>query len=165
MGAVYKARHKKMDRLVALKVIHAKLLDNPKAVERFSSQRMAEFEAELLMTCAGFASSIFAWIVLPNHDHLLLQSSELKAAGAFRLKAELQPLEFRLQAECAGRAPTGASADTSQILGYTVLGWRGRGHDDGADRHDGQAAVHGAARRHLRASRPGRGPEHAVRVA
>lgn len=38
MGAVYKARHKKMDRVVALKVINAKLLDNPKAVERFERE-------------------------------------------------------------------------------------------------------------------------------
>jgi len=45
----------------------------------FRSQRMAEFETELLTTGAAFASSIFAWIVLPNHYHLLLQSSELKA--------------------------------------------------------------------------------------
>jgi len=44
-----------------------------------SSQRMGEFESELLKTCSAFASSIFAWVVLPNHYHLLLQSSELKA--------------------------------------------------------------------------------------
>jgi serine/threonine protein kinase len=45
MGAVYKARHKKMDRLVALKVINAKLLDNPKAIERF--QREVQAAAKL----------------------------------------------------------------------------------------------------------------------
>jgi putative transposase len=44
-----------------------------------SAQRMAEFEAELLTTSAAFAPSIFAWIVLPNHYHLLLQSTDLKA--------------------------------------------------------------------------------------
>ncbi len=41
MGAVYKARHKKMDRLVALKVINARLLDNPKVVERFQREVQA----------------------------------------------------------------------------------------------------------------------------
>src|SRR5437868_7092691 len=35
MGAVYKARHRLMDRLVALKVVHAALLDRPSMVERF----------------------------------------------------------------------------------------------------------------------------------
>src|SRR5688572_10574779 len=35
MGTVYKARHLLMDRLVALKVIHRRLLKNPAAVERF----------------------------------------------------------------------------------------------------------------------------------
>src|SRR5262249_39824305 len=35
MGAVYKARHKKMDRPVALKIINAQLLGNEKAIERF----------------------------------------------------------------------------------------------------------------------------------
>ena len=35
MGTVYKARHLLMDRVVALKVIHPRLLRNPDAVERF----------------------------------------------------------------------------------------------------------------------------------
>src|SRR5207253_88141 len=35
MGAVYTARHRLMDRVVALKVIHPRLLRNPVAVERF----------------------------------------------------------------------------------------------------------------------------------
>jgi serine/threonine-protein kinase len=35
MGAVYKAQHRLMERLVALKVISPKLLANPKALERF----------------------------------------------------------------------------------------------------------------------------------
>jgi serine/threonine protein kinase len=35
MGAVYKARHLLMDRLVALKLIHRRLLEKPEAVERF----------------------------------------------------------------------------------------------------------------------------------
>src|SRR5262249_51639814 len=38
---VYKARHKKMDRLVALKVINAQLVGNPKAVERFHREVQA----------------------------------------------------------------------------------------------------------------------------
>ena len=35
MGKVFKARHQVMERNVALKVINAKLMRNPEAVERF----------------------------------------------------------------------------------------------------------------------------------
>src|SRR5260221_14583175 len=35
MGQVYKARHRLMDQVVALKVIHQRALDRPDAVERF----------------------------------------------------------------------------------------------------------------------------------
>ena len=38
MGKVFKARHKKLGRLVALKVIHPHRLDNPKAVLRFQRE-------------------------------------------------------------------------------------------------------------------------------
>src|SRR5207248_3692105 len=41
MGAVYKARHKKMDRLVALKIINAQLVGNDKAIERFHREVQA----------------------------------------------------------------------------------------------------------------------------
>ncbi len=41
MGAVYKARHKKMDRLVALKVINAQLVGSATAVERFHREVQA----------------------------------------------------------------------------------------------------------------------------
>ncbi len=46
MGAVYKARHRKMDRLVALKVIRAGLLDNPRAIERFQREVKAAARLE-----------------------------------------------------------------------------------------------------------------------
>lgn len=45
MGSVYKARHKKMNRVVALKIINAQLLGNAKAVERF--HREVEAAAQL----------------------------------------------------------------------------------------------------------------------
>jgi serine/threonine protein kinase/putative intracellular protease/amidase len=45
MGAVYKAEHRLMQRLVALKVVHPKLLSNPEAVERF--QREVRLAARL----------------------------------------------------------------------------------------------------------------------
>src|SRR5437868_4682559 len=41
MGTVYKARHLLMDRLVALKVIHPRLLRNPRAAERFRREAKA----------------------------------------------------------------------------------------------------------------------------
>jgi putative transposase len=45
----------------------------------FSPQRMAEFEAELLDTTQPYAQAIFAWIVLPNHYHLLVHAPDIKA--------------------------------------------------------------------------------------
>src|SRR5438105_3602720 len=41
MGTVYKARHLLMDRVVALKVVHPRLLRNPRAVERFRREARA----------------------------------------------------------------------------------------------------------------------------
>ena len=41
MGSVYKARHRLMDRLVALKVIRPRLLDRPGVVERFHREMKA----------------------------------------------------------------------------------------------------------------------------
>ena len=40
--------------------------------------RMAEFEAELLKTTLAHAQTIFAWIVLPNHYHMLLRALPVK---------------------------------------------------------------------------------------
>src|SRR5262249_33572748 len=41
MGTVYKARHRLMDRLVALKVVHADLLNRPSMAERFHREIQA----------------------------------------------------------------------------------------------------------------------------
>src|SRR5262245_9028535 len=42
-----------------------------------SSARMAEFEAELVGTAEAHSERLFAWVVLPNHYHLLLHAPEL----------------------------------------------------------------------------------------
>jgi eukaryotic-like serine/threonine-protein kinase len=41
MGDVFKARHLRMDRIVALKVVHNDLLDSPRKLERFSREARA----------------------------------------------------------------------------------------------------------------------------
>jgi putative transposase len=43
-----------------------------------TATRMAEFEAELLETTAARSQRLFAWIVLPNHYHLLVHAPDLK---------------------------------------------------------------------------------------
>jgi putative transposase len=43
-----------------------------------SPERMAEFEATLLESTQASAQSIFAWIVLPNHYHLLVRALDVK---------------------------------------------------------------------------------------
>ena len=41
--------------------------------------RMAAFESELLEAAQSVCQRIFAWIVLPNHYHLLVHAPEVKA--------------------------------------------------------------------------------------
>lgn len=56
----------------------------------YSSQRMEVFASSLLETCAGAEFRVSAWVVLPNHYHMLVH-----AAGAKRLIAELGRLHGR----------------------------------------------------------------------
>jgi len=41
-------------------------------------ERMTDCEVDLLDVCAQFANAIYAWCILPNHYHLLLQTERLK---------------------------------------------------------------------------------------
>jgi putative transposase len=42
-------------------------------------QRLAEFEAELLNEIAAQSRQTFAWVVLPNHYHVLVDAPDVKA--------------------------------------------------------------------------------------
>src|SRR5437868_4749273 len=44
----------------------------------YSTSRMADFEAELLRTTEATCKQIFAWVVLPNHYHLLVETIDLE---------------------------------------------------------------------------------------
>jgi len=44
-----------------------------------SSSRMAEFERELLESTKDQSERIFAWVLLPNHYHLLVHASDVMA--------------------------------------------------------------------------------------
>jgi putative transposase len=43
-----------------------------------SPERMAECETKLIETCEDFGVELFAWCVLPNHYHLLIQTDNIK---------------------------------------------------------------------------------------
>jgi putative transposase len=47
-------------------------------------ERMTECETGILDICKEFAAAIYAWCVLPNHYHLMVQTDRLK-----KLRAEL----------------------------------------------------------------------------
>ena len=49
-----------------------------RAIIGVSPQRMADFEEELLRTSRLHSKDIFAWIVLPNHYHLLVAAPDIK---------------------------------------------------------------------------------------
>ena len=44
-----------------------------------SPERMTNFEADLLSACGKFATSIYAWCVLPNHYHVLVRTDDIEA--------------------------------------------------------------------------------------
>jgi putative transposase len=77
-------------------------------------QRMAEFEGELLETAHANSRVVFAWILLPNHYHMLLDSPEVK-----RLLGALGQLHgrtsFRWNGEdvCRGRQVWHRTAETA----------------------------------------------------
>ena len=50
-----------------------------KPVIGLNPARMAEYEAELLEAVKSLCTQIFAWIVLPNHYHLLVHVPDIKA--------------------------------------------------------------------------------------
>jgi putative transposase len=43
-----------------------------------SPERMADFESELIGVCRDFEIKLFAWCVLPNHYHLLVQTDKIR---------------------------------------------------------------------------------------
>jgi putative transposase len=43
-----------------------------------SAGRMAAFECELIDLCRTFASELWAWVILPNHYHVLLHTERLR---------------------------------------------------------------------------------------
>src|ERR1051325_8546420 len=44
-----------------------------------SAERLDEFTKQLLETCTLHSQKIYAWCILPNHYHALVQSEDLKA--------------------------------------------------------------------------------------
>ncbi len=54
-------------------------------------ERMTECESALLDACAQLATHVYAWCVLPNHYHLLVQTNRLR-----ELRAELGKVHGRM---------------------------------------------------------------------
>ena len=42
-----------------------------------SGGRIAEFETALLEMCNGFGVLVFAWCILPNHYHILIETDDI----------------------------------------------------------------------------------------
>lgn len=45
----------------------------------FSTSRMAELESKILDTCNSLGNNLFAWCILPNHYHILIQTDNIDA--------------------------------------------------------------------------------------
>lgn len=60
-------------------------------------ERMTQFETALISLCREFTTNLYAWCVLPNHYHLLVQTDRLKV-----FRAELGKLHGRSSFEWNG---------------------------------------------------------------
>jgi len=60
-------------------------------------ERMTQFETALISLCEEFTTNLYAWCVLPNHYHLLVQTDQLKV-----FRAELGKLHGRSSFEWNG---------------------------------------------------------------
>jgi len=49
-----------------------------KRIIGLSPERLTECENEILDLCGRFATKLYAWCVLPNHYHVLIQTDDLK---------------------------------------------------------------------------------------
>jgi putative transposase len=49
-----------------------------KPVIGYNRQRIAQFENDLMKTCEDFGATLFAWCVLPNHYHILVQTDNIR---------------------------------------------------------------------------------------
>ena len=43
-----------------------------------NQQRIAKFENDLLNTCEDFGVKLYAWCILPNHYHILIQTDKIR---------------------------------------------------------------------------------------
>jgi putative transposase len=85
-----------------------------RAVIGVSSKRMADFESELLANTQERSQTIFAWIVLPNHYHLLVHAPDIK--GLLKALGQLHGrTSFRWNDEdcCRGRQVWHRVAETA----------------------------------------------------
>ncbi len=85
-----------------------------RAIIGASPQRMAEFEQELLTTTHLHAKKILAWIVLPNHYHLLIAVSDiaelLRKLGQFHGRTSFR---WNRTESCRGRQVWHRVAETA----------------------------------------------------
>ncbi len=61
-----------------------------KPIVGFTPERMADFESELLESLGPLTAKIFAWNLLPNHYHVLVETPNIKA-----LMKAIRPLHGR----------------------------------------------------------------------
>src|SRR5712691_10898858 len=75
-------------------------------------ERMAECESALLDACEQFATNVYAWCVLPNHYHLLVQTDRLK-----ELRADLGKVHGRTSFKMERRGRSVRTTGLAQLSG------------------------------------------------
>ena len=125
MGAVYRARDMRLDRLVALKVVRAELLDDPEARSRF--RREAQIVARLQHPSIV---AVYDYGTFPD-------------GGAYLVMELVRGEDLRHVLQREGRLDT---AESMQIL-TAVCAAIGVAHREGVLHRDLEAREHPAARR------------------